>query len=769
MTSDETLKLLPGDYIFREGEFGQTAYLIESGKVELVKYTGDKHTVLVELEKGALFGEMAIIESSPRSASARAVTDCTVRIITEERLKKHLASSPNVSLEMMRRLAGYARSANERLTKDAFSDSTLEEDNSRALVPRQSSEVVDPTTARTLREFNDDLDEFSKISPKKPLTIAGIIIILMVVTFGVWASIAEIDVTVATRGQIKTSIPNVAVQSNHSSVIKTILVKEGQEISKGQTLALFDDTLLASDFRNSKQEYEAAEKDYQRVTAELNFISNENYVVPTDPLQASILKGELGNISIKQREHKSRLKELKIERERVEISLKDLNKELEVSIRPQIKTKSDRLNVKLNILNFLENKPFQSPKSSEAQRHFESSLDEIKASLADYDGQISHHQNELQRSYRLSAKRELIAFLQGNKFETPKEKITKDYFDTVLTDIKSAMTDFDVQLAHLEEERARSEQLRKNNIVPIAEYDKKVFDLEKVKLQRDKFVASKIAGYVEEVENLSKTVAGTEHSLKQALTQKDKYLSTQIASHVEELQSLTESLDDLRQRERQLVSDIQNAEIDLNENNLQLEKANLDYDKFVTEKTNDKNNTLKDLLQKKQALSEKILKLSRQFQDVKLLSPVSGTILKLEDKFQGTVIKPGDVVATVVPKNQDFHVEVDIDPADITHVYEGAKVKIMLDALPSQKHGELIGRVSLLSKDTVDEDLAGEKRSVYRAEIDILENKLVKLPDNFQLLPSMNVSGNIISGKRTVMTFLLFPVIKTLETSFREP
>jgi hemolysin D len=154
---------------------------------------------------------------------------------------------------------------------------------------------------------------------------------------------------------------------------------------------------------------------------------------------------------------------------------------------------------------------------------------------------------------------------------------------------------------------------------------------------------------------------------------------------------------------------------------------------------------------------------------VKLLSPVSGTILKLEDKFQGTVIKPGDVVATVVPKNQDFHVEVDIDPADITHVYEGAKVKIMLDALPSQKHGELIGRVSLLSKDTVDEDLAGEKRSVYRAEIDILENKLVKLPDNFQLLPSMNVSGNIISGKRTVMTFLLFPVIKTLETSFREP
>jgi hemolysin D len=133
------------------------------------------------------------------------------------------------------------------------------------------------------------------------------------------------------------------------------------------------------------------------------------------------------------------------------------------------------------------------------------------------------------------------------------------------------------------------------------------------------------------------------------------------------------------------------------------------------------------------------------------------------------VIKTGDVIATIVPKVNKFHVEVDIDPADITHVYEGAKVKIMLDALPSQKHGELIGEIELLSKDTVDEDIFGESNSVYRAEVKITDNKLVKLPEGFTLLPSMTVSGNIISGKRTVMTFLLFPVIKTLETSFREP
>ena len=56
MSKEEILNLLPGDYIFREGEFGQHAYIINSGTVELVKFTGDQQSVLAELEKCLLFG-----------------------------------------------------------------------------------------------------------------------------------------------------------------------------------------------------------------------------------------------------------------------------------------------------------------------------------------------------------------------------------------------------------------------------------------------------------------------------------------------------------------------------------------------------------------------------------------------------------------------------------------------------------------------------------------------------------------------------------------
>ena len=284
MSKEEILNLLPGDYIFREGEFGQHAYIINSGTVELVKFTGDQQSVLAELEKGALFGEMAIIDGSARSASARAKTECVLKVVSEEQLKKHLSSSPTASLDMMRRLASYVRNANERLNRDAFAE--VPENDSPTSDTPDKSDNIDVYTKKTLREFNDDLDEFAKISPKKPLAVAGMVIIAMVLSFGVWASFAEIDVTVSTRGKILTSIPNVEVQSNHSSVVKTILVKEGDDVVKGQALAEFDETLIASDFRNTKDELAATNKDITRTKAELNFILDKEFEAPTG--QASI-------------------------------------------------------------------------------------------------------------------------------------------------------------------------------------------------------------------------------------------------------------------------------------------------------------------------------------------------------------------------------------------------------------------------------------------------------------------------------------------------
>jgi multidrug efflux pump subunit AcrA (membrane-fusion protein) len=715
MSKEETLNLLPGDYIFREGEFGQHAYIINSGTVELVKFTGDQQSVLAELEKGALFGEMAIIDGSARSASARAKTECVLKVVSEEQLKKHLSSSPTASLDMMRRLASYVRNANERLNRDAFAE--VPESDSPSDNTSDRSDNVDVYTKKTLREFNDDLDEFAKISPKKPLAVAGMVIIAMVLSFGVWASFAEIDVTVSTRGKILTSIPNVEVQSNHSSVVKTILVKEGDDVVKGQALAEFDETLIASDFRNTKDELAATNKDITRTKAELNFILDKDFEAPTGKLQLAVFEGQVNEIQMQKQDHEAKISGLEVKLERTNIKLdrailkgEILRDELKKAVRPDIKTKRQRLNVKRKLLAFLQDKPYSFDANSPALAYFNSKTAEIQTSLSDLKGKVTLSQKEVDRSQK--------------------------------------------EVDRSQKEVDRSKGLLAAKIIPKADYEKKVHDRDQA---RNKIEQANI-------------------KLEQAKISYEKYLTSQIASTFEEIQNLSTELNSLEQRERKLVSDIKNTDIDRDENALELEenaldlmKANLEQEKFISGKLSEKNSTLKDLTLKQQSLKEKVIKLTRQIEDVKLTSPIDGTVLKLEDQFEGTVIKPGDIIATLVPKDLNFHIEVDIDPADITHVYEGATVKVMLDSLPSQKHGELLGKVTLLSKDTVDEDVFGEKNSVYRAEIEIVENNLVELPEGFKLLPSMSVSGNIKSGKRTVMTFLMFPVIKTLETSFREP
>lgn len=71
-----------GDKIFNEGEAGNLAYILQDGEVEVFKEINGEEKVLGTIGPGAIFGEMALIDSKPRMASARAVTACTIICVT---------------------------------------------------------------------------------------------------------------------------------------------------------------------------------------------------------------------------------------------------------------------------------------------------------------------------------------------------------------------------------------------------------------------------------------------------------------------------------------------------------------------------------------------------------------------------------------------------------------------------------------------------------------------------------------------------------------
>ncbi|MBI2383027.1 MAG: EAL domain-containing protein [Gammaproteobacteria bacterium] len=100
-----------GESVFQEGEAGACAYVIESGLIEIWKNPGGRRGVVATLEPGDIFGEMALIDDLPRSASATAVEPATLIVITREYLSDRVQESDPLMRHLMRVIIKRLRAA----------------------------------------------------------------------------------------------------------------------------------------------------------------------------------------------------------------------------------------------------------------------------------------------------------------------------------------------------------------------------------------------------------------------------------------------------------------------------------------------------------------------------------------------------------------------------------------------------------------------------------------------------------------------------------
>ena len=160
--------LAAGDVLFREGEVGDFAYQVSSGEIEICKFNGDEYITLAKLKKGALFGEMALIDRQPRSAMARATKETIVKEIDQNALLVFLKNSPQTAFNMMQQLAGYARNANEKLTVDAFESSNEEEDKEQISNNLTADQIEERKKNDLMKELLEEYDsDIERIKGRK--------------------------------------------------------------------------------------------------------------------------------------------------------------------------------------------------------------------------------------------------------------------------------------------------------------------------------------------------------------------------------------------------------------------------------------------------------------------------------------------------------------------------------------------------------------------------------------------------------------------------
>jgi hypothetical protein len=114
-----------GQVIFRENDPGDKMYIILEGVVEILKEAqGGSSKVLTSVGKGEFFGEMALIDDRPRSATAIASVPCKLLVMSDDLLDSYIAGNPEFASKMIRNLAQRLRGAN-KLIEQALAGNTI--------------------------------------------------------------------------------------------------------------------------------------------------------------------------------------------------------------------------------------------------------------------------------------------------------------------------------------------------------------------------------------------------------------------------------------------------------------------------------------------------------------------------------------------------------------------------------------------------------------------------------------------------------------------
>lgn len=168
-------------------------------------------------------------------------------------------------------------------------------------------------------------------------------------------------------------------------------------------------------------------------------------------------------------------------------------------------------------------------------------------------------------------------------------------------------------------------------------------------------------------------------------------------------------------------------------------------------------------------VSQVLTQKKEQLDRIELKAPMAGVVKNVKITTLGGVIKPGEEVMQIVPSGDDLVIEAKIKPSDIAFLKPGLEAIIKLDAYDYSIYGTLKGQLIYISADTLTEDSKSGEQTYYRAKIQTNVKQFSAKPkEKLEIQPGMTATVEIITGKHTVLSYLIKPITKTLKESMTE-
>ena len=256
---------------------------------------------------------------------------------------------------------------------------------------------------------------------------------------------------------------------------------------------------------------------------------------------------------------------------------------------------------------------------------------------------------------------------------------------------------------------------------------------------------SKIQNLEKSLELLSKQIKITLPAVKRGVFPEVKFLDLRIS-----YSQAQGELDAVKKAIPRLKESIQELEIKARE-------VRSTYQKSLANERSETQNELK-------LAQSKIIELQDRVGRTEIKSPVDGIVKDIKYTSIGSVVLPGDVIVEIVPSDEKLLIETKIDPKDIAFISEGQTASVTISAFDPSIFGILSGEVQTISADT---SLDDDNRPFYKVLVS------TKLSDRFidkglQITPGMIAEVDILTGKNTLLNYLLKPITKVARVALTE-
>lgn len=178
---------------------------------------------------------------------------------------------------------------------------------------------------------------------------------------------------------------------------------------------------------------------------------------------------------------------------------------------------------------------------------------------------------------------------------------------------------------------------------------------------------------------------------------------------------------------------------------------------------NEARKDLSETLSRLNSLNEGAVALVDKVDKAQVKSPVRGRVQRLLANTVGGVVQPGRDLVEIVPLDDALVLEARVQPKDIAFIHPGQAATVKFTAYDFSIYGGLEGEVENISPDTVTDE-----RGVNTFYVVRVKTRLPNFGDKMPIIPGMTAEVDILTGKKTVMSYLLKPVLKGKAYALRE-